>query len=41
VRTSFAGALAPRDLAVLALWAIAAAAFAARRFSWLPVAASA
>ena len=41
VRAAFAGALAPRDLAVLALWAIAAAAFAARRFSWLPAAASA
>jgi ABC-2 type transport system permease protein len=39
VRGSFATALAPRDLLVLALWAIAAAVFAARRFSWLPVAA--
>jgi ABC-2 type transport system permease protein len=41
VRGSLTGALAPRDLLVLAVWAIAASVFAARRFSWLPVAASA
>ena len=40
VRGSFASAFAPRDLLVLALWAVAATIFAARRFSWLPVAAS-
>ncbi len=36
VKTSFASAIAPKDLLVLAGWALAAAAFAARRFSWLP-----
>jgi ABC-2 type transport system permease protein len=36
VRGSFSSALAPGDLAVLAVWAIAAGIFAARRFSWLP-----
>ena len=36
VRGSFSAALAPKDLAVLAAWAVAAALFAARRFSWLP-----
>jgi ABC-2 type transport system permease protein len=41
VRGSFTSALAPRDLLVLAAWAVAASVFAARRFSWLPVAASA
>ena len=41
VRGSFTAALAPRDLVVLAVWALASAIFAARRFSWLPVAATA
>ena len=36
VRGSFTAALAPKDLAVLAVWAIAAGIFATRRFSWLP-----
>jgi ABC-2 type transport system permease protein len=36
VHVSFGGAFAPKDLLVLALWAVGAAAFAARRFSWLP-----
>jgi ABC-2 type transport system permease protein len=40
VRGSFTSALAPKDLAVLAVWAIAAGLFAARRFSWLPAAAT-
>jgi len=40
VRSSFTAALAPQDLLVLAVWAIAAGVFAARRFSWLPVAVS-
>jgi ABC-2 type transport system permease protein len=40
VRGSFSTALAPRDLLVLALWALGASALAARRFSWLPVAAA-
>ena len=34
--SSLSGALAPGHLAVLALWAVGAAALAARRFSWLP-----
>lgn len=38
VRGSFTSALAPKDLLVLAVWAFAAAVFATRRFSWLPVA---
>lgn len=41
VRGSLTSALAPRDLLVLALWALATAVFAARRFRWLPVAAGA
>jgi ABC-2 type transport system permease protein len=41
VRGSLTSALAPRDLLVLAVWALAASVFAARRFSWLPVAANA
>lgn len=41
VHGSLASALAPRDLLVLAAWAFATAVFAARRFSWLPAAASA
>lgn len=39
VHGSFAGALAPVDLLVLAAWAVAAAVFATRRFSWVPLAA--
>jgi ABC-2 type transport system permease protein len=41
VRGSFSAALAPSDLLVLAAWAVATAVFATRRFSWLPVVASA
>ncbi len=41
VRGSFVQALAPRDLLVLAAWAVAASVFAARRFRWLPAAAGA
>jgi ABC-2 type transport system permease protein len=41
VHGSFAGALAPVDLLVLAAWAVAAAVFATRRFSWVPLAAGA
>lgn len=41
MRASFTSALAPGDLLVLAVWAIATAVLAARRFSWLPAAASA
>ena len=41
VRGSFSSALAPADLLVLAAWAFAAVIFAARRFSWLPAAATA
>ena len=40
VRGSFTAAFAPKDLLVLAVWGIAAAIFAARRFSWLPAAAT-
>lgn len=36
VHSSLGAALAPEDLLVLAIWGLAAAAFAARRFSWLP-----
>ncbi|MHB8659878.1 MAG: ABC transporter permease [Solirubrobacteraceae bacterium] len=36
VNTSISTAISPQDLAILALWALAAAAFAIRRFSWLP-----
>jgi ABC-2 type transport system permease protein len=41
VRGSFTSALAPKDLLVLGLWALATTVFAARRFSWLPATASA
>ncbi len=41
VHGSFAGAISPQDLLVLVLWAIGAAVVAARRFSWLPSAATA
>jgi ABC-2 type transport system permease protein len=41
VRASFTSAVAPGDLLVLAVWASATAVLAARRFSWLPAAASA
>ncbi len=36
VHPSFSAAFAPGDLLVLAAWGVGAAAFAARRFSWLP-----
>jgi ABC-2 type transport system permease protein len=41
VRGSFSASLSPTDLAVLAAWGVLSALFAARRFSWLPVAATA
>ena len=41
VHGSFGGAFSARDLLSLALWAAAGAAFAARRFSWLPSSATA
>jgi ABC-2 type transport system permease protein len=41
VHSSVGAALAPRDLLLLAVWGLAAAAVAARRFSWLPRAATA
>ena len=41
VRGSFTSALSATDLLVLGVWAVIAAAFAARRFSWLPSAATA
>lgn len=41
VHSSLGAALAPKDLLVLAIWGVAAAAIAARRFSWLPRAATA
>jgi ABC-2 type transport system permease protein len=41
VRGSFGSAISPKDLLVLGLWALGAAAVAARRFSWLPSAATA
>lgn len=41
VRSSFGDAFAPADLLWLAAWAAAAAVFAARRFSWLPLGAHA
>jgi ABC-2 type transport system permease protein len=36
VHTSFSGSISPGDLLALAAWGLAAAAFAAWRFSWLP-----
>lgn len=36
VHSSLGAAIAPKDLLVLAVWGLAAAAIAARRFSWLP-----
>jgi len=36
VHSSFTSALSPKDLLVLAAWAVAAVAVASRRFSWLP-----
>ena len=36
VQGSLAAALAPKDLLVLGAWAVGAAVFAARRFTWLP-----
>ncbi|HZO77474.1 MAG TPA: ABC transporter permease [Solirubrobacteraceae bacterium] len=41
VHSSFSAAFAPKDLLVLAIWGLAAAAIAARRFSWLPSVATA
>jgi ABC-2 type transport system permease protein len=41
VHTSFSGAISLSDLLVLAAWGLAAAAFAAWRFSWLPSTATA
>lgn len=41
VNSSFTGAISASDLLVLAAWAIAAASFAAWRFSWLPSTATA
>ncbi|HEX4107279.1 MAG TPA: ABC transporter permease [Solirubrobacteraceae bacterium] len=41
IHGSFGGAISGTDLLVLAAWAVAAAAFAAWRFSWLPSTASA
>jgi ABC-2 type transport system permease protein len=41
VHTSFTGAISVSDLLVLAAWGLAAAAFAAWRFSWLPSTATA
>jgi ABC-2 type transport system permease protein len=41
VRGSFTSALSATDLLVLGVWALIAAAFAARRFSWRPSAATA
>jgi ABC-2 type transport system permease protein len=39
VHSGLGAALAPKDLLVLAIWGLGAAAIAARRFSWLPSAA--
>ena len=36
VHGTFSGAMSATDLLVLAAWALAAGAFAAWRFSWLP-----
>ena len=41
VKGTFASAISGTDLLVLCAWALAAAVFAARRFSWLPSAAAA
>jgi ABC-2 type transport system permease protein len=41
VRTTFAGSISITDLLALAAWGVAAAAFAAWRFSWLPSTAAA
>ncbi len=41
VNNTFSSAISVTDMLVLAAWAIAAAAFAARRFSWLPSTATA
>ncbi len=41
VHSTFVGALSPGDLLVLAAWGVAAAGFAAWRFSWLPSTATA
>jgi ABC-2 type transport system permease protein len=41
VQSTFSGAFAPGDLLALAAWGVGAAVFAARRFTWLPQAATA
>ena len=41
VNSSFSGSISVSDLLVLAAWGVAAAAFAAWRFSWLPSTATA
>jgi ABC-2 type transport system permease protein len=41
VHSSFATAIAPKDLLIMAIWDVGAAALAAWRFSWLPSAATA
>ena len=41
VRSSLGAALSPHDLLLLAVWGVAAAAIAVRRFSWLPSTATA
>jgi ABC-2 type transport system permease protein len=41
IYSSFSAAISPTDLLVLAAWGVGAVAFAARRFSWLPSAATA
>ena len=41
IYSSFAAAVSPSDLLVLAAWGVGAVALAARRFSWLPSAATA
>ncbi|MGI8802281.1 MAG: ABC transporter permease [Solirubrobacteraceae bacterium] len=41
VHASWAAAVSPRDLGVLAVWAVAGCALAAHRFSWLPSTATA
>jgi ABC-2 type transport system permease protein len=41
IYASFSSAVSPTDLLVLAAWGVGAVAFAARRFSWLPSAATA
>jgi hypothetical protein len=40
VHSSLSAAFSGHDLAVLVIWALGAATFAARRFQWLPAAAA-